>query len=84
MATDKTVTKSWIQTSAEVCGGEPCIRHTRHTVAGLVEWKHQGLTDRRILEHHSDLTQEDLEVAWAYYAAHRGEIDQAIKEDAEA
>jgi uncharacterized protein (DUF433 family) len=84
VSTEREVTKSWIQKSAGVCGGEPCVRNTRHTVAGLVEWKKQGLTDARILEHHPDLTQADLEAAWAYYAAHREEIEQALKEDAEA
>ena len=84
MAPDKTGMHSWIQTSAGVCGGEPCVRNTRHTVAGLVEWKQQGLTDARILEHHPDLTLADLAVAWEYYANHRDEIDQAIKEAAEA
>jgi uncharacterized protein (DUF433 family) len=53
-------------------------------VSGLVEWKRQGITDARILEHHPDLTPADLEVAWAYYATHREEIDQAIKEAADA
>ncbi len=80
VSTEKTATKSWIQQSAGVCGGEPCVRSTRHTVAGLIEWKKQRLTDARILEHHPDLTQADLEVAWGYYARHRDEIDQAIKE----
>ena len=84
MSTAKTETTSWIQTSPSVCGGEPCIRNTRHTVAGLVEWKKQGLTDARILEHHPDLTQADLQAAWDYYATHREEIEQAIKEAAEA
>jgi len=64
VAPEKTGMKSWIQTSAGVCGGEPCVRNTRHTVAGLVEWKKQGLTDARILEHHPDLTLADLAVAW--------------------
>jgi uncharacterized protein (DUF433 family) len=41
-------------------------------------------TDARILEHHPDLTLADLEVAWEYYASHRDEIDQAIKEASEA
>jgi uncharacterized protein (DUF433 family) len=77
-------TKSWIQTSPGVCGGEPCIRTTRHTVAGLVEWKKQGLTDARILEHHPDLTLADLAAAWNYYTTHHEEIEQAIKEAAEA
>jgi uncharacterized protein (DUF433 family) len=49
-----------------------------------VEWKKQGVTDARILEHHPDLTQADLEAAWAYYASHREEIEQAIKEAEEA
>src|SRR5919108_4066246 len=84
VSTDKPMTKSWIQKSPGVCGGEPCVRNTRHTVAGLVEWNKQGLTDARILEHHPDLTQADLEAAWAYYATHREDIEQAIKEDAEA
>jgi uncharacterized protein (DUF433 family) len=43
-----------------------------------------GLADPRILEHHPDLTQPDLDVAWEYYEGHKAEIDQAIKENAEA
>jgi uncharacterized protein (DUF433 family) len=84
VSTDKPVTKSWIQKSPGVCGGEPCVRNTRQTVAGLVEWKKQGLSDARILEHHPDLTQADLEAAWAYYDAHRADVEQTVKEDAEA
>jgi uncharacterized protein (DUF433 family) len=76
---------SWIEKTPGVCGGDACIRGTRHTVYGLVEWKRLGLTDARILEHHPDLTQADLEAAWDYfYKRHREEIDQAIQEDEEA
>ena len=64
--------------------GDACIRATRHTVHGLVEWQRLGLSDARILEHHPDLTQEDLEAAWAYYTQHREEIEQAISEEEEA
>ena len=35
-------------------------------------------------EHHPDLTPADLEAAWAYYATHREEIDQVIKEAIDA
>jgi uncharacterized protein (DUF433 family) len=84
VSTERAGTKSWIRKTPGVCGGEPCVRNTRHTVAGLVEWKKQGLTDARILEHHPDLTLADLEAAWAYYATHREQIEQAIKEAAEA
>jgi uncharacterized protein (DUF433 family) len=57
-----------------------------HAIGWLGSWngRNRGLTDARILEHHPDLTQADLEAAWAYYDAHREEIEQALKEDAEA
>jgi uncharacterized protein (DUF433 family) len=58
--------------------------HPQHAIEALVEWKKQGLPDVRILEHHPDLTLADLAVAWDYYATHRAEIDQAIKEAEEA
>jgi uncharacterized protein (DUF433 family) len=75
---------SWIEKHPEVCGGDACIRNTRHTVHGLVVWKKMGLSDSRILEHHPDLTRADLEAAWDYFAHHTDEIERAIKEDAEA
>jgi uncharacterized protein (DUF433 family) len=77
-------TASWVTKTPGVCGGDACIRTTRHTVAGLVEWKHLGLTDARILEHHPDLVQADLDAAWAYHAEHPAEIERAIRENAEA
>jgi uncharacterized protein (DUF433 family) len=75
---------SWISKTPNVCGGDACVRNTRYPVYSLVEWKKMGLTDARILEHHPDLTQADLEAAWTYYEQHRDEIEQAIREDAEA
>lgn len=84
MSADRVQTTSWIQKAVGVCGGEPCVRKTRHTVAGLVQWKKQGLPDERILRHHPDLTQADLDAAWDYYAAHHQEIDRAIDEDEKA
>ena len=79
-----TTATSWISKTSNVCGGDACIRTTRHTVHGLVEWKQRGLSDTRILEHHPDLTRADLEAAWDYYDQHREEIEQAIRGDAEA
>jgi uncharacterized protein (DUF433 family) len=77
-------TTSWIEKTPEICGGEACIRSTRHTASGLVAWKRLGLTDERILAHHPDLTLADLEAAWDYYDHNREEINQAIREDDEA
>jgi uncharacterized protein (DUF433 family) len=84
MTPNDTQTASWIQKTPEVCGGEACVRKTRHTVAGLVQWHRLGVTDARILEHHPDLTQADLDAAWGYYQQHRAEIDEAIRQEEEA
>jgi uncharacterized protein (DUF433 family) len=43
-----------------------------------------GLSNRRILEHHPDLIEADLEAAWSYYHQHPEEIDQAIRADEES
>jgi uncharacterized protein (DUF433 family) len=75
---------SWIEKHPGVCGSEACIRKTRHTVHGLVVWKKMGISDERILEHHPDLTVEDLKAAWEYYGNHVSEIDSAIESDNEA
>jgi uncharacterized protein (DUF433 family) len=63
-----------------------CLRvdNTRHTVAGLVQWRRLGLSDERILEHHPDLNSADLETAWAYYHQQPNEIEQTIREDEDA
>jgi len=75
---------SWISKTPGVCGGDACIRGTRATVWGLVEWRQLGLSDTEILRHVPDLSQDDLHVAWEYYEKHRDEIDQAIREDQDA
>jgi uncharacterized protein (DUF433 family) len=84
MPPNQVATASWIQRNPDVCAGEACIRNARHTVSGLVEWRRLGLSNARILEHHPDLTEADLEVAWSYYHQHTQEIDQAIQRDEES
>lgn len=69
---------------AGVCGGNACIRGTRITIWGLVEWRKLGLSDADIRERVQGLTQADLEAAWQYAAAHPDEIDEAIRRNAEA
>src|SRR5271166_5106394 len=75
---------SWIQKTPNVCGGDACVRNTRITVSGLVEWKMLGRTDARLLEGYPGLTQADLDAAWTYYQANRDEVERAIKDDEEA
>ena len=84
MAADTTKKQSWIKKTADVCGGDACIRNTRITVNGLVEWRKLGLSDERILEIIEGLTPEDLAAAWEYYRLHQAEIDEEIRLNNEA
>ena len=79
-----TTKKSWVQKTPNVCGGDACIRETRITVQGLVHYRQLGLSDERLLEVIQGLTEDDLAVAWEYYACHPDEIDQAIRLNEEA
>jgi type III restriction enzyme len=84
MATDTSKQQSWVQKTPNVCGGDACIRKTRITVNGLVEWRKLGLSDERILEIIQGLTPEDLVVAWEYYRLNQAEIDEEIRLNNEA
>ena len=75
---------SWVEKTPGVCGGDARIRKTRITVAGLVERRAHGLSDAEILDRLPGLTEADLSAAWGYYERHRDEIDEAVRENAEA
>ena len=75
---------SWVQKTPGVCGGSPCLRNTRHTVAGLVIWRRLRLDAAGILDRCPGLTPADLDAASLYYDQHREEIDMAIREDESA
>ena len=84
MATDTIQRRSWVQKTPNVCGGDACIRDTRITVNGLVEWRRLGLSDDRIMEIIQDLTPEDLEAAWEFHRLNPVEIDEEIRLNNEA
>ena len=84
MAIDTKNKQSWINKTPDVCGGDACIRNTRITVNGLVEWRKLGLSDKRILEIIEGLTPDDLDAAWEYYRLHHAEIDEEIRLNHEA
>jgi uncharacterized protein (DUF433 family) len=75
---------SWISKTPNVCGGDACIRRTRITVWGLVEWRLLGMSDAWLLEQIEGLTPPDLAAAWEYAASHEEEIERAIRENEEA
>lgn len=76
--------RSWITKLPDRVGGDACVRDTRITVWGLVEWRQRGLSDEQILQAVQGLTPADLDAAWDYYATQKEEVDQAIRANAEA
>lgn len=74
--------KSWISKTDGVCGGDACIRDTRITVWGLVEYRRLGKSDSQLLESIAGLTECDLAEAWRYAKSHPLEIEAAIRENA--
>lgn len=64
-----------------VSGGEPCIVRTRIPVWVLVKARQLGTSEADLLKAYPTLRAEDLTNAWAFYRAHRGEIDQQILEN---
>jgi uncharacterized protein (DUF433 family) len=64
-----------------VQGGAACIIRTRIPVWSLVQFRNMGTTDADLLRSYPTLTAQDLANAWAYYDAHRVEIEQEIAEN---
>ena len=70
-----------IDSSPDVCGGEPCIVRTRIPVWVLVQARNLGISEADLLRSYPTLRAEDLTNAWAYSRAHHDEIEQQIREN---
>jgi uncharacterized protein (DUF433 family) len=79
-------TNSWtgITKTPGVVGGDACIRNMRIPVWSLVQYRHMGANDDRILEAYPQLIATDLANAWAYAEAFPAEIASAIAANEEA
>jgi len=73
-----------IESKNAVCGGEPCVVRTRIPVWVLVQARRLGMSESDILRSYPTLRAEDLVNVWAYFRAHREEIQQQIRENEEA
>ena len=69
-----------IDSTPGVNGGEPCIVRTRIPVWLLGQARELGMSEAGLLRAYPTLRAEDLANAWAYYRAHRDEIDAQIRE----
>jgi uncharacterized protein (DUF433 family) len=70
-----------IERTPEVVGGDACIVRTRIPVWVLENYRRLGWSEARILENYPTLRAADLVNSWAYADAHRGEVDQAIRDN---
>ncbi len=73
-----------IHKTADVMGGEACIRDTRIPVWLLVSYTRLGLNESKLLDNYPTLTATDLVNAWSYNIANSDEIDRAIAKQEEA
>lgn len=70
-----------IESSPEVCGGEPRVVRTRIPVWLLVQVRRLGVSEAELLRNYPTLRADDLANAWAYDRAHAAEIDQQIRDN---
>jgi uncharacterized protein (DUF433 family) len=70
-----------IERTPGVAGGEPCLVRTRIPVWVLVQARKLGSSESEILRAYPSLRAEDLANAWAFYDAHKAEIEQQIFEN---
>lgn len=73
-----------IDSTRDVCGGEPCIVRTRIPVWVLEQARRLGTSEADLLRCYPTLRAEDLANAWAYVRSRQGEIEQQIRENEEA
>jgi uncharacterized protein (DUF433 family) len=70
-----------IETSPDICGGEPRIVRTRIPVWVLEQARRLGTSEAELLRIYPTLRADDLTNAWAYVSSHRDEIEQDIREN---
>lgn len=73
-----------IESTPDVCGGDPCVLRTRIPVWLLERYRQLGTSEEDILHNYPSLTAQDLANAWAYVRSHRAEIDRQIRQNEEA
>jgi len=67
-----------------ICGGEPTVGGTRIPVRAIVVSNRFFQDQRRVQQAYPRLNPAAIDVALAYYAEHREEIDRLIEENEQA
>jgi len=72
-----------VESTPDVCGGEPRIVRTRIPVWVLERMRQLGLSEADILRSYPTLRAADLVAAWDYVDLHKEEIGQQIRNNEE-
>ena len=70
-----------VESTPDVCGGEPRLVRTRIPVWVLARARQLGISEAELLRSYPTLRAEDLANAWAYYRLHHDVIDRQILEN---
>src|SRR6476660_8428292 len=73
-----------IESTPDICGGEPCIVRTRIPVWVLEQARRLGASEIDLLRCYPTLRAADLANAWPYVRPHQDEIDSQIHAHEEA
>ena len=74
-----------IRETPGVCGGYPCVGHTRVSVRNVVVvYRETGNDFERTADVFDMLTREQVQAALDYYAAHPARVDEDIERNARA
>jgi uncharacterized protein (DUF433 family) len=70
-----------IESAPDVSGGEPRVLRTRIPIWLLVQARRLGTSEADLLRAYPTLRAEDLANAWAFYRAHKDEIERQVQEN---
>jgi uncharacterized protein (DUF433 family) len=84
LALDLVQTWPGVEKTPGVQGGDACIVRTRIPIWTLERYRRLGWDDEQILANFPTLRHADLVYAWLYVDANQVEIEQAMREHAEA
>jgi uncharacterized protein (DUF433 family) len=57
-----------ISVDSAACGGQPCVRGTRISVAIILDGLAEGLSPAQVIDHYPQLNPDDVRAALAYAA----------------
>jgi uncharacterized protein (DUF433 family) len=78
VATERGDEPTGIESTPDVCGGDPCIAGTRIPVWVLEQYRRLGSSEADLLRSYPSIRAEDLVNAWSYVQSHQVEIDRQI------